>query len=344
MQGEVNNLPGRHIFRVDEKILPGQCTPALGMEETISTLTIAPESGNMLGGTVVNVTGPCFDDTQRVTCRFNMTRVPATVIDKNRATCIMPRLYSAGYIDLFVEVDDSSEVTWKGKFFVETPFTASEHVYFPFQEYLDKQPETVTINWDAKNLTLDQAAQVSITLWGYREATHPDLVFLDTLVVTQNTGKFTMSPEAYQSRMQDWMMDFQTGILSVNATQQGAYQPVIWSRPVPLAWYLHPLLNQTFGPDWPEKMCDKWINEDRFFSNNFTSDVSFEFFKKYFGKYFIFYFFSLVVEQLEPCPCNMNHAISDKGRFFPDQNCNQDSGDCYFHEGAQHCVRSSMAT
>ena len=30
----------------------------------------APENGNMLGGTMVNLTGPCFVPGTRVTCRY----------------------------------------------------------------------------------------------------------------------------------------------------------------------------------------------------------------------------------------------------------------------------------
>ena len=32
-------------------------------------LTFAPENGHMLGGTMVNLTGPCFKPDMRVTCR-----------------------------------------------------------------------------------------------------------------------------------------------------------------------------------------------------------------------------------------------------------------------------------
>lgn len=32
-------------------------------------LVFAPENGNMLGGTRVNLTGPCFEPGTRVTCR-----------------------------------------------------------------------------------------------------------------------------------------------------------------------------------------------------------------------------------------------------------------------------------
>jgi hypothetical protein len=32
-------------------------------------LVFAPESGNMLGGTVVNITGPCFIPDEKIQCR-----------------------------------------------------------------------------------------------------------------------------------------------------------------------------------------------------------------------------------------------------------------------------------
>lgn len=33
-------------------------------------LTFAPESGNMLGGTVVNITGPCFLPGMKIRCKY----------------------------------------------------------------------------------------------------------------------------------------------------------------------------------------------------------------------------------------------------------------------------------
>jgi len=33
-------------------------------------LTIASETGDIIGGTIVNITGPCFDKTKRVTGRY----------------------------------------------------------------------------------------------------------------------------------------------------------------------------------------------------------------------------------------------------------------------------------
>lgn len=77
----------------------------------------APESGNMLGGTVVNITGPCFDLNERVACRFDTEEVVGTVIDKNRAICIQPYLMAQGYVRFEVSVG-VEKFKWKGRYFV----------------------------------------------------------------------------------------------------------------------------------------------------------------------------------------------------------------------------------
>jgi hypothetical protein len=38
----------------------------------------------MLGGTMVNMTGPCFELDMRVTCRFNTKDSEGVVINENR--------------------------------------------------------------------------------------------------------------------------------------------------------------------------------------------------------------------------------------------------------------------
>ena len=84
--GGANGWPGRHIFRIDEKILPGVCIRDLSKLSSISDtwclivdivlvgtnlpLVFAPENGNMLGGTIVNMTGPCYIPGTRITCRW----------------------------------------------------------------------------------------------------------------------------------------------------------------------------------------------------------------------------------------------------------------------------------
>lgn len=70
-----------------------------------------------------------------------------------------------------------------------------------------------------------------------------------------------------------------------------------------------------YGNQWPRRICDNWLKSDRFL-RNFASEIS-------------------------VCPCTLEHALNDKGRFMPDFECDKDSNpSCYYHDGAVHCVRT----
>lgn len=80
-------------------------------------LVFAPESGNMLGGTVVNITGPCFDTDERVSCRFDTEEVIGHVVNRNRAICIQPFLKAQGYVRFEISIG-TERYKWRGKYFV----------------------------------------------------------------------------------------------------------------------------------------------------------------------------------------------------------------------------------
>lgn len=71
----------------------------------------------MLGGTVVNITGPCFSNSSRVTCKFDTVSVVGHVIDVNRAVCVQPYLNAQGYVRFEVKIGNEA-FKWKGKYFV----------------------------------------------------------------------------------------------------------------------------------------------------------------------------------------------------------------------------------
>lgn len=81
-------------------------------------LVFAPESGNMLGGTIVNITGPCFNETEKIRCMFESEWVIGTVVDKNRAICVQPFVKAQGYIRFAISIGDSKTYNWKGKYFI----------------------------------------------------------------------------------------------------------------------------------------------------------------------------------------------------------------------------------
>ena len=71
----------------------------------------------MLGGTIVNITGPCFDENEKIVCRFDTEDVVGVYVDRNRAICVQPFVMAEGYIRFEVAVGDN-KFNWKGKYFV----------------------------------------------------------------------------------------------------------------------------------------------------------------------------------------------------------------------------------
>ncbi|BES91125.1 AMOP [Nesidiocoris tenuis] len=320
LHGWGNNKAGRHFFRIDEQILIGNCNKDIAKASL--RLHYAPESGNMLGGTIVNITGPCFTATDDIVCRFDYSSVKGTVIDSNRAVCVQPYLTAEGYIPFEISVN-SGAYTWKGKYFVETPATAEEKITFTDDSVHQKYPNEIKITWNRYNLTTNTAALVQISIWGYKEVTtRPQFMYIDTLENSvTNAGAYTIIPASYKNRNNiDKFDSIMYGFVQINLTVPISYRgltitPVIWSRPIPLGWYFAPQYERLYGPKWPHRLCDNWLMNDRYLKN-FAADLA-------------------------PCPCKLEQALSDLGRFQPDPDCDMIANrKCSYHKGAQHCVQT----
>ncbi|XP_014276553.1 protein mesh isoform X1 [Halyomorpha halys] len=318
-RGWANGFPGRHIFRIDENILPGTCNKDIAGASL--PLTFAPESGNMLGGTIVNITGPCFEPNMKIVCRFDMKAVYGTVVDRNRAICVQPFIMAEGYILFDIAIDDGKYV-WKGQYFIETPATAAEKISFADDSVHQKYPPEVRITWNQYNLTSNLAAPVQISIWGYREQSiRPQLLYIDSLDIgVPNNGLYTIIPATYKNRDNRLFTDMSFGFIQINLTSSTEYNglrvtPVIWSKPIPLGWYFAAQWERQLGSNWPEGKCNTWIMNDRYLKN-FPAELSI-------------------------CPCKLEHALADKGRFMPDFDCDMDANPhCFYHEGARHCVKT----
>lgn len=180
-------------------------------------------------------------------------------------------------------------------------------------------------------MTTNDGANVRISLWGYRERTiKPEFIYIDQLVTLQNAGEYTISPGEYANRDNTPLQDLQFGFIQINLTDSipigdgnignsKAITPVIWSRPIPLGWYFNPQWERQYGKKWPVALCDNWLKNDRYLKN-----------------------FAHVLPQ---CPCTLQHALNDKGRYLPDFNCDKDANPkCQYHKGALHCVKTGSPT
>ncbi|GAB6024102.1 hypothetical protein CHUAL_008814 [Chamberlinius hualienensis] len=321
--GYANGKPGRHIFRIDEQIYQGVCNYEPGMGS--AGLFLSPNSGNMLGGVLVNMTGPCFDINQRIKARFKDVEVTCEYKDRNHATCITPQLFYIGYIDVVLTIGDGA-FQFKTQFYLEPPSESKEVVYVKNREVVhDVKSDILEIVWSAGNLTYNPNVPVSISLWGFREdGPVPQLVYIDTLVdSTPNRGNIILNTADYAERDNSETRDLGFGFIQINLTNpnQEGYQltPQLWSHPMPLAWYFYPQWEENDGPEWARMACDNWIQrEDRL--NTFSNHVT-------------------------RCPCTLGQALADMGNFGPDPECdmNLNTG-CYSHKEAKHCVRSGVST
>lgn len=71
----------------------------------------------MLGGTIVNITGPCFKPTDKIKCHFDTEVVEGKYIDSNRAICVQPFMSMEGYVKLKVAINEGS-YDWEGLYFI----------------------------------------------------------------------------------------------------------------------------------------------------------------------------------------------------------------------------------
>ena len=118
-------------------------------------------------------------------------------------------------------------------------------------------------------------SKVDISLWGYKESTiEPQLIYITTLQSgVTNKGMLDIIPEEFYSR--DDGPDARScrmGMIMINltnpVTEVGmSNSPMIWSRPMPLGWYLHGQWRRFMGSNYIEAMCDQFIKEDREWKN-----------------------------------------------------------------------------
>ena len=80
-----------------------------------ATLTLVPRLGNMLGGTPVQVAGPCLRQTDEIICAFDGIEVPGVYMSERIALCICPQLTSVGRVPFQMTVFADGAITFRGE-------------------------------------------------------------------------------------------------------------------------------------------------------------------------------------------------------------------------------------
>ncbi|XP_064481211.1 protein mesh-like isoform X2 [Ornithodoros turicata] len=327
--GNGNGLPGRYIFEVEEEIWHGTCLRLDLVPKLVTSrprLTFFPRYATMLGGTLINVTGPCLLPDDKIECQFqdmSGQRFPAIYRDANHATCLMPPVFFHGYVDITVSVGRGDSMFY-GRFYVQPPELAAEDIEVYDNKHNEEKPDQLHIKWYPHKLIDNNASSVQVHLWGYNDdQEYPQLTYIDTLATGLRNGDLrkVINLEEFRDRNNWDKLNYHFGFISMNLTDGSAVgknfrsSPSIWSRPMPLAWYFWPQWERKIGLDWKDQFCDNWHQRESITDR-----------------------FALTLWR---CPCTMKQSDFDRGRFAPDGLCNTYSKKCDpLHKGALHCVRT----
>jgi len=275
-RGWGNGLQGRYFFQIDEELWPGACIEK-DLDPNLPDrlpLTFFPRIGSMLGGTMVNFTGPCLRPENIISCKFENWRVQGIYRDVNHATCISPPVMYHGYIDLTITVDDRT--FFLGRYYKQPPDIADDHVVVLNDNDRSENPDMLEIKWKPHDLAWDDNQPVTMSLWGYRETSdvYPHLTYIDTLADGLRLGqvKTILDPANYKDRRNWGLTDMTFGFIGLNLSNPSflgkdiEQSPYIWSRPMPLAWYFKAQWEREYGENgrWKEHFCHRWWQEESY--------------------------------------------------------------------------------
>ncbi|KAI6179709.1 Protein mesh [Aphelenchoides besseyi] len=329
-------IAGRWVSRVDEQIQYGGCS-----NESRGTLETSQQYGNMLGGFALNVSGPCYRPTDiikfvglKFILQFDELTIDCERVDRYGHS-EMCNTRQSSPVELKLSVDGGKNYPWWNKFYVLQPGLSRRRLNLvndprePRNNWNSFDARNLTLTWEYENITANYNAEIDISLWGYFEDTETHYLKQIGYIAKRqpNSGSYTFNPISlaydYEADPEAWRF-YRGGIIQVRVSENwlndrgdGLY----WSSPVSFGWFYQRKWEYEYGRDWAFQICQEWYDEDGRREN-----------------------FVMELEPKVPCPCTLDQALVDVGRFTALPDCDME-GDhrCYYTVGAKHCVLSSFS-
>ncbi|XP_077869987.1 sushi domain-containing protein 2-like [Saccoglossus kowalevskii] len=302
---------GRYVFQVDGRDVKG-----IGCN-TGGSLAVYPLSGSMLGGEHINIAGVCFNDSTtlpQIKCKFGNTETIGnieSIHDPVKVSCITPIFYEIGRLHIQVSIDDGTTYPYSGIFtVVNIEKTANLVTRTNMADWIDHSINTVEIQWDSSLLP---STYVDIKLYGYVEDHQSgEYGWVDTGAGQskhENEGSFTFHKSSTSP----------SSLFSIGAFRISGHDEensddtkfrALWSEIHELSW--------AYGID-SEEWCYDWHKRE---GNVLPSP-----------------------DDTVPCPCTLQQALADIGRYSPHPRCQTRSGthdNCVDMPGAVHCIRANV--
>ncbi|XP_070554203.1 protein mesh-like [Ptychodera flava] len=270
--------------------------------DSTGSLIVYPAIGSMLGGDEIQIGGPCFRSGE-IYCKFGDVTSTGPVTSSLQALCVTPVFYEIGRIPIYVSVDDGATYGFQGVFTVVNIERTSPKVIRLNPDIWHSSDE-VKITWDPA--LLKGATNVDINLLGYREDNGDGWTLIKEIVTdydqTENGAYYTFAPEGEGTH-------FEVGAIRISRVDEEGdifKHIAIWSDVHDLKW------NFNFDAG---QWCEYW-NKSSSNHVDLTDDAA-------------------------PCPCSLQQARADVGRYSPHPQCKIGST-CHHKPDAFHCVRVSM--
>ncbi|XP_030834984.1 sushi domain-containing protein 2-like [Strongylocentrotus purpuratus] len=263
----------------------------------------------MLGGTQVLISGPCFNETSLIVCEFDGIETSGRLLEDEIALCVSPTFYKVGQIPLRVSLDDGLTFDFTGLFTIISVEDVPANVFSSVTESNQRQSD-FEITWNTDNL--EGVDEVDIVVYGYREESEDNFVEFSGPLVTVAEGVDYHIGYHTVSGPLDPEIHVDVGVIGVIESEgQGgnSNRAALWSKVHVLQWH-----NGDDVINW----CNDWIGEEVW------SDTSF-------------------LSVTHPCPCTLDQAQIDIGRFSPHPLCDigiSSPSNCIHKPGAIHCVRA----
>ncbi|XP_041471199.1 sushi domain-containing protein 2-like [Lytechinus variegatus] len=307
---EVN---GVYAYKIDQpSIIDPLCNPA-------NDLIITPTQSGMMGGEPIYLYGPCWVLEIILTCVFTynddiIQEVNATVVDTNKAYCIPDPFFLIGEVIISVVREGNHHTNSPSTVYT---ITESNRVAPTITRGDPDSPAWYTagnelvISWekDEDNFGSSDSA-LSISVLAYREddpGPRWEKVY-DVTSGTKDDGSYAFTPSAQSGVTEENAF----GVIRITGNSDDRKR-VLWSDVHPLSYLLEDSY-QDNTVQWASDKCNEWITSD---------DAK-----------------GIVLNNRTECPCTLDQAEEDVGRFITDVSCHPDGGvsNCARHQGAIHCL------
>lgn len=290
-------------------------------QQGTNSLTIVPDRGHMLGGTLITVSGPVFTPNE-IRLRFDDNVIQCPCTNASLAQCLTPMLLTVGFVNVSY-FDEKSQKLLSTPFYIENPMTSEENVWFGADVFDKDNFDSLSLYWN-KSLFRDVyewSYNMVIKLYGYREFANTTDFRLIQIISTsvRNEGKYLIN--SFSSIAQD----FTVGAFQVSYRYNSKTYPILWSRPVVLGWLLKRKWSQVYNDDnsvtWAMGYCSDWSLQDKLLGN-FTAGLT-------------------------ACPCTLAEAKQQPDKYVADFQCDQwYNSNCYGSKKVTSCVitRNPTAT